>query len=287
MGKIIPYQIQIEIVAGRCNIRCVMCPLKKSIRKEIMSDDTFEKIVYQLLSIKDDIKIFTLLGLGETLLDKNVSNKVKIAKDYGYKEVGIFTNGMLLNKNTTDKLISSGLDVLICSIDGYSKEVQESIRNKSNLKKIIKNLDYFIKKRISTKIIIRFTRQEANKNEWKTFHKFWSRKLTKNDLILCYDVHNAGRNIKVDKVKSENLKCTEVYKRMIIFSDGSVGLCCGDQFGHYDIGNILMDNPVKLYNHAIFKYYRKEMDKGNISKLDLCKDCTVAHSIKNSEQIKL
>jgi sulfatase maturation enzyme AslB (radical SAM superfamily) len=286
--KIIPSQVQVETVAGYCNIKCIMCPIDKSIRKEIMSNDIFERIVISLLPIRNDIKIFTLLGLGETLLDKDVANKIKIAKRYQFKEVGLFTNGMLLNKTMTDNLLHAGLDVLICSIDGYTDKTQKTIRKESDLKKIIKNIDYFIKQRKETKIIIRFTRQELNKQEWPEFFDFWSKKLRKNDLVLCYDVHNAGRNIEIDQSKlKKKVKCSEVYKRLIIFSDGSIGLCCGDQFGYYDIGNILNNNPVELYNHHVFQHYREEMDKGNIAKLDLCRDCMVAYSINNSEQIKL
>jgi sulfatase maturation enzyme AslB (radical SAM superfamily) len=287
-NKIIPSQIQIETVAGYCNIQCIMCPIKQSIRKEIMSNDIFERIVINLLPIRDNIKIFTLLGLGETLLDRNVADKIEIAKKYQFKEVGLFTNAMLLTKVMTDNLLNSGIDVLICSIDGYTAKTQKKIRKNSDLKKIIKNIDYFIKRRDQSKIIIRFTRQDLNKQEWPDFFDFWSKKLKRNDLVLCYDVHNAGRNIEIDRNRlKKKIKCSEVYKRMIIFSDGSIGLCCGDQFGHYDIGNILNSDPVKLYNSSLFRHYRKEMDKGNILNLELCRDCMVAYSINNSEHIVL
>lgn len=284
--KIIPYQVQIETVAGNCNLKCNMCPIDKSIRHEIMSDDIFKQIVISLLPIKKYIKIFTLLGLGETLLDKNVVNKIRYAKNWRFKEVGLFTNGMLLTKVTADRLINAGLDVLICSIDGFHSSTHEEIRSNSNLNRIIRNIEYFIKERDHTKIIIRFTRQHLNYLEWSSFRNFWKSKLRKGDLVLKYDVHNAGRNIKVSKQDFIS-KCSEVYKRLIIFSDGSVGLCCGDQFGHYEIGNILYSDPVELYNTPIFQHYRKEMNKGNISRLYLCKDCTVAQSIKNSEHVKL
>ena len=288
----IPSHIQIETVAGICNLKCIMCPIKKSIRKEIMSNSFFEKIVKRLLPIKNDIKIFTLLGLGETLIDSGLPEKIKIVKKYGFPEIGVFSNGMALNTKLSIKLLNSELDVLILSIDGFSKEAQESIRVGSNLDTIIKNVFEFIEQReklnSKTRIIIRFTKQEKNEKEWEAFLNFWSIKLKKGDAIFRYDIHNAGHVVenKVDK-SITNLKCSEVYNRMIIFSDGNVGLCCADQFGHYNIGNILEKNPIELYNHPLFIQYREEMDKGNILNLELCKDCTVMYSTLNSKHVHI
>jgi radical SAM protein with 4Fe4S-binding SPASM domain len=255
-----------------------------------MSNELFEKIVQRLLPIKKGIQIFTLLGLGETLIDKDIIEKIKIVKKYEFKEVGIFSNGMALDQELSTNLLNSGLDVIIFSIDGFSNKVQESIRIGSNLDKIVKNIEVFIEQReklkAKTKIIIRFTEQEINKNEWDDFVIFWKKKLRNNDAIFNYGLHNVGHIVenKIDEV-IKITKCSEVYNRMIIFSDGKVGLCCADQFGHYNIGNILNDDPIDLYNHELFKHYRNEMDKGNILNLELCKDCTVMYSIHNSKHI--
>lgn len=290
MENQIPSHIQIETVAGYCNIKCVMCPIEKSIRKEIMTDDFFESIVKRLLPIKDEIKIFTILGLGETLIDPSISTKIKIAKNYGFKEVGIFSNGMALNKNVTLDLLNAGIDVFIFSIDGFTNETQESIRTGSSLDKIIKNIDNLIEQRSTSnaKIMIRFTSQEKNIEEWNDFKNFWSSKLRKGDIITKYNIHNVGHIVENEVDKTiKNLKCREVYNRMIVFSDGKIGLCCADQFGHYNIGNILETDPIELYNHELFKHYRKEMDNGNIANLELCKDCTVAYSTLNAEHVIL
>lgn len=294
MGQVIPTQIQIETVAGYCNVKCTMCPISKSIRKEIMSNEMFEKIVKRLVPIRDNINIFTLLGLGETLLDKHTPDKIRIAKDYGFnKDVGVFTNAMALTRDMTTDLLQSGLDVLICSIDGYTKETYESIRVGASLDKVISNIDYFIEQRETAnrpvKIIIRFTKQKDNEHECDDFYKYWMGKLKEHDAVFFYDVHNAGDSVD-NSAKSVNSDCSfetcsEVYKRMIIFSDGSMGLCCGDQFGHYNVGNILDEDPLVLYNGPVFTEYREEMKKGNISKLELCKNCTVARSIANKKNL--
>lgn len=295
MKNLIPAQVQIETVAGFCNSKCTMCPIAGSRRKEIMKNDVFEKIVYKLLPVRNNLKIFSLLGLGETLIDPDTAKKIKIAKDYNFIEVGIFTNAMLLSENMTIQLLQAGIDVFIFSIDGYSPAVYENIRIGLKLQTVINNIDFLLKERDkqkkNVKIIIRFTKQESNSQEWNDFFNFWSKKLNKKygDMISAYNVHNAGENLqKISKdVKIlPNIYCPEIYK-LKIFSDGEIGFCCGDQFGKIHIGNILNEDVIELYNHALFRNYRDKISEGNILDLELCKNCSVATSTQQSKHIFL
>lgn len=295
---IIPKQIQIETVAGLCNVRCIMCPVDQSIRKEIMSNEVFISILEKFLPYQNHIENLSLLGLGETLIDRDIAKKISISKTIGngYKGVGVYTNGMLLTKELTKELLEAKLDSLIVSIDGISKETENVIRVGANVEKIIENIENFIYLRNSndiykTRIIIRFTEQDINKFEWYSFYQFWKKKLNfeKNDLILNYPVHNFGNlkeKINPEKFNLQNIKCKEVYERIIVFSDGEIGLCCGDQFGYYKNENIFEHDPIEIYNRGMFSKYRAEMNKGNILELDLCKNCSVAYSIISKKEFK-
>ncbi len=296
---IIPKQIQIETVAGLCNVRCIMCPVDKSIRKEIMSNEDFSIILKKFLPYQEYIENVSLLGLGETFIDNNLSKKVDMCKTIGkgFKGVGVYTNGMLLNKKVSQELLDVNLDSLIISLDGISKETEETIRVGADINKIITNIEDFItlrnmNKEYKTKIIIRFTEQAINRLEWNSFYKFWENKLefSKGDLILKYPVHNFGskeKQIITETYNIKGLKCKEVYDRIIIFSNGEIGLCCGDQFGFYKNENIFDDDPIKIYNRGNFNIYREKMNKGNILDLDLCKNCSVAYSIISKQEYKM
>ena len=126
--KVIPSDIQIETVCGICNLRCIMCPIEQSKRKKIMNNEKLTKILKKLQPYLYNQKFLSLCGLGEPLIDKNVHEKIKIAKEMGFLGTGIYTNGTLLNEKKSENLLDAKLDSLIISIDGFTSKTQEAIR---------------------------------------------------------------------------------------------------------------------------------------------------------------
>lgn len=290
---VIPSHIQIETVAGICNYRCIMCPIEESIRNGIMDNKTFEKILLKLQPYLCHQRFLSLCSLGEPLIDKKVSEKIRIAKRLGFRGTGIYTNGELLTEEIAARLLDAGLDTLIISIDGFTSEVQAAIRVRSHLERVVSNVEQFIalreKHKSKTRVMIRFIRQELNKHQEGDFHNFWKARIKDGcgDTISIYNVHNSGRKVLnfmrkpseevIEKMKG--LKCPEIYERLEIALDGSINFCCGDQFGYHQIGNILDSDLAELYNSPLHISYRKAMDKGHILDMELCRDCTVAYSI--------
>jgi hypothetical protein len=261
-----------------------------------MDNKTFTSILEKFVPYLDFQKFLSFLGLGETLIDKQVHKKVEIAANMGFRGIGVYTNGMLLTKMVSESLMKAGINTLVVSIDGYRRETQGNIRIGSNLDDIIRNVENFISIRNSgyfkARVIIRFTRQSLNIEEWDDFYNFWKIRLNKkyNDSIFCYDVQNFGgnnyismtENFKVN-AKEETLSCDQIMDRIVIFSDGSLGLCCGDQFGNYINGNVLQNDPILLYNKKPFTEYRKLISLGKMNEIRLCRDCSNPISIKKKE----
>jgi len=98
--------------------------------------ETFEKISQHFY----DTSLIYLSGWGEPLLNKEIFEMVKLAKDSG-SAVGFTTNGMLLTSETCKKLIELDLDILGISIAGATKKTHEEIRVGSNFDRLIKNIE--------------------------------------------------------------------------------------------------------------------------------------------------
>ena len=130
----LPITMDVEPTTG-CNFRCTMCQVSSpDFKANNMELSTFIKFINdnkQLIKIK-------LQGMGEPLVNKNIYEMIKIAKQNGIA-TEIICNGSMLNKKNISKLLKNSLAKLTISIDGASKQVFESIRVKSNFEEVISN----------------------------------------------------------------------------------------------------------------------------------------------------
>lgn len=291
MEDIVPNYIQLETINGRCTARCVMCTWQSWTRKPmVMDSDAYGCILEKLKPYRDHIQYVTLHFCGEPLLDKGLAEKIRIAKEMGFGGTGFATNCTELNENRSQELMKAGLDTIICSVDGINKDTHESIRVGTDFDKVVSNIKNFIKIRNrsgQTRVIIRFIRQETNKQEWQLFVDYWSKQLNKDfgDEVIKFDVHNWADQLDEYQYKDLNRGlgldkyiCRDIFERMAIYSNGDVALCCADDNGFFELGNVIHSDPIRVYNDKIFKHYRKMMLEGRIFELEHCKTCTIPRS---------
>lgn len=81
--------------------------------------------------------------------------------------------------------------------------------------------------------------------------------------------------------------CSDLLERMWIFIDGNVGLCCGDEKGVFNLGNIFEEDPVGIYNGPIFSEYRNLMSQGNLTDIEYCKNCQIILSRMEKQYLDL
>lgn len=344
--RYIPTHVQIETVNRFCDARCPMCTIKfvpdwektsvdefsfrgVSRPAEIMTLDTFKAIAEKFRPYTDSIHYLSLHGCGEPLLDKTLSEKVAVAKDVGFKQIGFTSNCGNLTEKFATKLLDAGLNCLIPSIDGIEKSTHEEIRPRTNYEKIVENVIRFIKLRdeggYRCSVRVRMVRQQLNINQWDAYQEFWNSYLSpeKGDKVVSFDVHNTGGKVpdyenkkisnyetKIDafnnalQSSSKNCQsmlnetasrndgvialpasdfenhalCPDLFSRLSIFASGRVALCSADQAEYFDIGGLLEDGPVEIFNGPVFERYREKWLSQKYIELDHCKDCTIAIS---------
>jgi len=289
---VIPKHLQIETVNGVCSARCTICTIENWTRTpNTMSLETFRLILGKFDKYKDQIDYLTLHFCGEPLLDKGLADKIRAAKEMGFRGTGFATNGTHLNKETSRDLIEAGLDTIICSIDGLTRETHEAIRVGTDFEEVRSNVERFIGIRNElggpTRVLVRFIYQDSNKHEWPEFKEYWSERLDPEmrDDVIRFFLHNWGENLeKFDEMASRHdidtskLICEDLFERLVIYSNGDVGLCCADDNGFFQLGNVLETDPIELYNSELFTQYREMMKEGRISELDVCMNCSLPFS---------
>jgi len=140
-----PLCVDIEI-AAICDLACPHC-YRESIMTpdKTISEELFKKVIDAV--VKLDVPSIKLNWRGEPLLHPKIINFIEYAKKNKILEVMINTNCTNLNTEMCEKLIDSGIDHIIFSFDGGTKETYNKMRpgrfRKNNFNEIYNNIRQF------------------------------------------------------------------------------------------------------------------------------------------------
>jgi hypothetical protein len=215
--------------------------------------------------------------LGEALIDNGLAGKISYARSKGFGDICLPTNVSLLNEEKSKELLDTGLTTIIFSIDSLNKETYERIRVNLNFEEIMKNAHRFIEMRdlgnYETKIYIRIIEQEINSEDRQDYTTYWAKylKINDRDLILSFPAHNwADSPSPIEK----DCVCPYIFDRMAINAWGDVQFCCIDiEANFFDLGNILKQDPIEIFNNKIFDKARSLMKDGKINDIASCRCC--------------
>ncbi len=293
--RIFPKRLSIETIYG-CNASCIMCPIDMSSprKKGVMPVELSDKIFEELAPYTGLIEKVDLFGLGEPLLDPHLISRIIKAKSLGFQNIAISTNAELLNAEKRRSLLDEGIDTVIFSIDGIRAATHEGIRLKLHFPKIMENCAAMIRERdagnYKTRFVVRFIRQDVNREEWDDYVKYWSKLLSgaRRDLLIRYDAHSWSGSL---SSKNEHLKtlsrdpliemkpCWHVFEHLVILADGTVPLCSEDWHkATVNFGNIGKEALLDIFNNKKFEAVRKLHSLCEKNKIGLCSECTVHYS---------
>ncbi len=284
-----PRQIQIE-PTNRCNLRCVMCPRITDGNDNIVRDMSygeFIRILYQIPTLER----IQLSGLGEPLLNKDITKMIITAKRKNIF-VSTITNGTVFSNDAfIKKLVGSGLDYIKISLDSPVKEKYFAIRG-FDLGKVVDNLKRLVKERnkINSKLLIglnpilmrdniediegfykladdigidfiSFKRLNPNSPERKyydkDFEEYFSKKVHEAfNFLGRYKVESTLKTVLGYSQQPE--RCYSPWFECYINSKGNVKLCC--EFYHdstLTIGNIFDEDFRKIWNNERYRSIRE------------------------------
>lgn len=288
---VIPKRLQVETVFG-CNASCVMCPVDEptSRKKGLMGMQEFQRIVDQMAPHAASMEKVDLFGIGEPLLDRLIFDKIAYAKAAGLPSIAISTNADLLEEDKSARLLESGVDAVIISIDGVRAQTHETIRVGTKFERVVANAERLIalrdEKPWPTRLIFRFIRQDSNRDEWEAFRARWSAiaRLDRGDQVIAYDVQSWGGKVGVsEQVRlpqvPDEVPCHHLWDRLIVLRDGTVPLCCADVHEpELDLGNAFASSPLDVYNGPKFRALREMHLAGRRRDIRVCRDCTILES---------
>ena len=237
-----PPQIVLETTAF-CNQKCIHCAHKTMMRKKGNMDmSLFKKIIEEIADKDRDAEVWMTFYGEALLLRYKLHYMIEYAKKRGLEYVILNTNAMLLNSEMGHMLIDSGLDRLIFSVDGFTKETYEKIRVRGDRDVVFGNIVNFVelmrRRRAKRPMVeVQYSVMEENEHEVEDFKKFWFER---------------GVNIKIREkltwtgsVEANNLKagipriaCPWAMRACGILWTGDMVGCAVDYEGGFIAGNV-------------------------------------------------
>lgn len=278
-----------------CNFKCHYCahslPLETKRKEGFVSKNlewaTFQKIVTQAKVFPNKFKRILLTGLGEPLMNPNISKMVQVLKESKVSDnLEIFTNASYLTEKLSTNLINSGLTKLRISIQGTdANKYYKNCGLKIDFDTLVKEIKYFFENsRNKCSVYIKIIEEELEdeKDRDKFFHIFENicDEIFVENLVkaqpLMGDYNNTIRETKTFfGEKAENRKvCPYIFYTLQIDSEGNCFPCPPLSLPkNFSLGNINTQVLTEIWNgekhqKLMFSHLLKD---GN--KCELCKTC--------------
>lgn len=228
-----PLFISVETI-NRCNGTCPFCPcnIKDETRpyKE-MNDKVFNKIIADLQQIKYNGTLM-LLANNEIFLDKKIMDRLKYAREkLPDCHMKIITNGKLLTLKLFAELNHKKLvDELVINNYNSSTKLNPPIKKiYDNYKDKDLNMEVIINIRYCNEVLSNRAGTSPNK---------------KNRKKIVKDI------------------CPLPYTDININPEGNLLICCCDATEKTNLGNVMDDNLIHIFNNKKYQAIRKKMKLG-------------------------
>jgi sulfatase maturation enzyme AslB (radical SAM superfamily) len=271
-------QLQVEPI-NVCNADCVFCPYGEMKRaKGKMSMELYKKIIDDAANLPL-INHLTLTGLGETLLDPHIVERVTYARQKMMPGVliDLYTNGSNLTNEKAEALAKAGLGVLYVSLNAVNADARRQIMRLNDFDKVKKytrdaiNIMEPLGTKVRVKTIV--SKDLMQGEELEEFIKEWDGRHEDGGHAFCHLEGNWAGSM-YDVRVHQNSACSRALKEIMVLSDGRVSLCCFDGEGQVILGDLNKQTIQEVYNSEKAFGIRKAHYDGRRGEIPICANCT-------------
>lgn len=136
-----PYWLVVD-PSSACELECPFCPTgkgKDTRPRELMDWERYKALMDEL---GPTLLHAEFCNWGEPLLNKQLPRMIRYAKKFGV-ETHLSSHFNRLDESVADRLIDSGLDWIIASVDGATQESYGRYRVGGDLRRVLANIERF------------------------------------------------------------------------------------------------------------------------------------------------
>lgn len=289
-----------------CNFKCYYCKHSQDtiegedagvggtgwLKREFMDMNLYKEIIKQLSELPEKPKLLQFAWLGEPLMNPNIAEMVKIAKQANVADtVSIVTNGAMLTNEMSDSLIEAGLDRLRISLQGLTAEDYWKVSNyKIDYEKYVNNIRYFFEHKRNTQVYIKIMDvMLKNPKDEELFQKTFSDIC---DILNVEHLVPLHKEVDISDVKKDfekgyfgnelvdNKICAYCFYMLVIAPNGDLLACdsadtCmkNGELCNMVMGNVKQEHINDVWNGSKLQKFRYEMILKGHDMNEICKEC--------------
>lgn len=300
LGELLPLPNPISMQvdpASLCNFKCAFCPtgdprlIKQSGRAQtFMKFELFEKIVADISAFERPLKVLKLFKDGEPMLNPNFIEMVKLAKrEKKIERVETTSNGSKLGPEFNEKLVASGIDRVVLSVEGVSAERYLSFaRVRFDYEAFVENVRHLYSIRGGMKIHIKTVAQNldyAAGDDRKFFDAFGpiSDGIYIENTVASWPQFSVAGAVDKDidaygRATVHKKICPYPYYSLSINADGIVSPCCVDWNRELGIGSVATESLLDIWNGEALRALRRQHIFEGLGANSSCASCGQVHA---------
>jgi MoaA/NifB/PqqE/SkfB family radical SAM enzyme len=287
-----PAAITIE-PTNRCNLSCPECPSGNGAMTRpqgFLAPELFDRILTEAALRAVYLQLFFQ---GEPFLHGDLIPMIERARRRRLF-VSVSTNALLLREETVRRLVASGINRLIVSMDGTSEESYRAYRVGGSLERVLETLELLRREKRRQgvrrmEIVLQFLVTRQNEHEIPEARRIAARYDATLSLksMQVYSPASAERFLPHDEryrryrtdegrldIKSALPdRCTYPWLRSVITWDGSVVPCCFDKDASVPLGSLATNSLASIWRGPAYRSFRMRILQSRRD-VPMCRNCT-------------
>lgn len=278
-----PVSLMVEPSAA-CNLRCPLCPTGlRTTRRDgyTLSPEDFER---SLGWFRHTLQSVSFWNYGEPFLNRNLGRMVAVATRNGIHTC-VSTNGHFLSGPVLDDVLTAGLSQMLVAIDTPHGDLYDRYRVGGDFEVVVKNFRHAVARKkalgAKTHIVAQYMLMSGSEDidaiiahgEAMGADKILVKTLgigsavarpSESDWALMPEAdefkrYDSPENMKA-KVHWDDARCSYIWRRMVLNSDGSCVPCCRDQNAEFQLGDIKQGRTLaSVWNARAYRDYRRKI----------------------------
>ncbi|BBB90414.1 MAG TPA: radical SAM protein [Methylomusa anaerophila] len=287
-----------------CNFKCVYCghslgqakmKEKYDFAAQNMPMNTYQNIIVQAKEFPNRLKMISLTGHGEPLMNKNLCRMIELAKKANIAErVEIITNASLLTRDTSKALIDAGLDTIRISLQGLSSAKYMNVCGYSlDFEEFIANICYFYKNKKKCNVYVKVMDVALETGEDEKFYTLFADISDRMYIEQCRPVYDgvnytgSAAGVTADRygrVHHPRKICPLPFFMLGIFPDGDVEPC-DTIYKPVVIGNVNEDTLYNIWNSRKLRNFQIMQLSKQRNNNPKCAVCCAPDDVSHQEDV--